>query len=564
MKDTLHNFVAEVLSEITRYEKETGKRYDVKAEIKKYVSKSHPAKYAFTMTDIPKVGINPRTSFNTPAGVYAYPLNQAYYNKLLASELPFANDKPYCNIMKLNMTGKWLIPNKKGMDCSSDQDVQDVIAKLGETINSKYVEEHGSHWNFGNDAKIYDLTYFATKNLSRSTVEWAKKLRALGYIGIYDPGSGTIYPQEPDQLVCLTPDAYEWVDAYETKEIRKIESNTFDVTKVNPGKENLDPKYLHKKIEEYDLTNSSWDQRNDWIQYAGNKNVLPKDLIAMYDKMKSFSGITNDSLNYELVRNPSSPPNLLQRLYDDVPRLLKFILSNPNCPKELLELPESIVWKGTISANPNAPYDLLKKIGEDFDNSLAIVSHKDVTPDDLEKAFLDNEYIRSYANQQVVIKILANPKCPVQVIKSALLRYATDDNSTEIRGLARAAIGSPNLPDDLYNEYFRKAIDPRTPKDVMNEIAASLKLHPNDAIKLLKICNDESIRKILLHTSFSPDVLDALSRKYTKQQQLISICLNPNASIHTLGRLAQHPDATVASTAKLRAAKRKKATYLSS
>jgi hypothetical protein len=54
----------EALSEITRYEKETGKKYNAAEEIKKFVTKSHPTQYAFTMTNIQKVGINPSKSEN--------------------------------------------------------------------------------------------------------------------------------------------------------------------------------------------------------------------------------------------------------------------------------------------------------------------------------------------------------------------------------------------------------------------------------------------------------------------------------------------------------------------
>ncbi len=50
---------------------------------------------------IPKFGINPGSQYNTPNGIYSYPLNSAMFRKFKHGELPFAQDKPYFSIFKV-------------------------------------------------------------------------------------------------------------------------------------------------------------------------------------------------------------------------------------------------------------------------------------------------------------------------------------------------------------------------------------------------------------------------------------------------------------------------------
>lgn len=92
-------------------------------------TKSGPPKYAFTMTSIQKIGINPSSGFNTPLALYAYPVTPEYVDKLLGGkhmqigldkglddidldghlspfaeshrELPFVADAPFINFFEL-------------------------------------------------------------------------------------------------------------------------------------------------------------------------------------------------------------------------------------------------------------------------------------------------------------------------------------------------------------------------------------------------------------------------------------------------------------------------------
>ena len=218
------------LNEKTRYEKETGQKYDI-TDIFKSKVVDHPAQYAFTMVDIPKIGINPKTRYETPAGVYFYPLTPEYYEKLIEAKLPFANDKKFVGLAKLNWGANWL----KLIDSSNgtEQEAQ----KAEEYLRNKYkfdikkVEETPRNIDFSNHARIFVLTYFCSREVSkkdgtRSTIAFSKILRELGYDGVYDSGNSIIHPSEPTQLVCLDLNAYQQVGVYETATLRALSQRT--------------------------------------------------------------------------------------------------------------------------------------------------------------------------------------------------------------------------------------------------------------------------------------------------------------------------------------------------
>lgn len=224
-----------LLKEKTRYERETGEKYSPKEDFASRITEQ-PCEYAFTMTDVAKVGLNPKTNFKTPAGVYFYPLDQDHCEMLLENQLPFASDRKYCGLVKLNWSNKkkWLIfgSNQDNQDAPAYKRVEDYIKNKmsrSEFDVLKYrVDTHGKNQNGKNgiDGLIFDLTYFASLTYkinqgSKATIAWAKLLRELGYIGLYDYGSGVIHPSEQTQLVCLEPSAYQTFRVYETKDIRR-------------------------------------------------------------------------------------------------------------------------------------------------------------------------------------------------------------------------------------------------------------------------------------------------------------------------------------------------------
>ena len=242
-KVLIKNFIKEILTEKSRYERETGQKYSFIDEIKSKITE-HPCEYGFTMTTIPKVGLNPHTSYKTPAGVYMYPLNQEYFQKLIDDTLPFVSDAPYVSICKLNWSNmrKWLYFD--GTDHQPQGAVDRAFDKVNEASGQDYPKifdeytYNARHSSQGTDSKIWDITYFYSQtkeeNKQQATLQWNKILRSLGYVGVYDAGGGVIHPSEPMQLVCLVPEAYTVISTYTTQDLRGIrhEEDWGDVGKI--------------------------------------------------------------------------------------------------------------------------------------------------------------------------------------------------------------------------------------------------------------------------------------------------------------------------------------------
>ena len=89
-----------------------------------------------TFTDIPKVGVNPKTQWNTPVGVYAYPIwfILEEWDNLNKFGI-FALDRPYANILKHTRTGKYIYDI--GYDYEQGQFNKD-LKKLNEHILDEY------------------------------------------------------------------------------------------------------------------------------------------------------------------------------------------------------------------------------------------------------------------------------------------------------------------------------------------------------------------------------------------------------------------------------------------
>jgi hypothetical protein len=66
--------------------------------LKKY--KDDPS-YFITFTSIEKVGLNPKTPYSTPVGLYAYKLDDVF-DDLQDKNYLFGKDRPFVNVLKLN------------------------------------------------------------------------------------------------------------------------------------------------------------------------------------------------------------------------------------------------------------------------------------------------------------------------------------------------------------------------------------------------------------------------------------------------------------------------------
>lgn len=176
-----------------------------------------------SFTLLPKVGINPKQAWNTPIGIYTYPLKQykeAIYSEGVRGAFPFASDNPYFMILK---------PTTPVLDIANLQEPEfnRYVEKL-ETMYSQYDEE--DYIGFYRDeqmdsygSRLWSLTRELSLKLAKQKnknpqVQWNTVLRSIGIKAIADyDGEGIIHDNEPIQAVFLTKDSVELIEKIKLK-----------------------------------------------------------------------------------------------------------------------------------------------------------------------------------------------------------------------------------------------------------------------------------------------------------------------------------------------------------
>lgn len=189
-----------------------------------------------TFTDIQKVGINPQSSYNTPIGIYSYPIDYliAYSEKNAKTkgelEAPYRGDASFVTVFEQNGD---LLNTKEYNDLENDREILsewliDKMKKKSEVLKSVSLKSFASvedgfsidelveryftmlenRANIKSPAgRLWAILYFMSDDIARDfgtkpPILWSKLLlNVLGYDGVYDPGLSIIHPNEPYQAV---------------------------------------------------------------------------------------------------------------------------------------------------------------------------------------------------------------------------------------------------------------------------------------------------------------------------------------------------------------------------
>lgn len=179
-----------------------------------------------SLTEVDKLGLNPNSmeKYNTPIGVYSYPIEYIIdivgRDKSL-TELPFAGTAPFVNIFKAsgNIVNVTTI-NEHQVSVYAKRmakvigDTLGVSVRRGLELIQQFNEESetsakvksvgGKFWYVS--MKVAELL---TGTVSRHMqVAWNKLFRAIGIDGAVDVGSGIIHDNEPYQMVLFSTNAY--------------------------------------------------------------------------------------------------------------------------------------------------------------------------------------------------------------------------------------------------------------------------------------------------------------------------------------------------------------------
>ena len=205
--------------------------------------------YGISMTDIPKLGINPGSHYNTPLGIYFYPAS--YYlekklgknykqviglNKHSVEELDYKDDAQYIQILKFNTN------NILEIDLLDVTGYKEYISRLMKSIGRvaqligdseisttqlmirletkshslAKVNSYGGQlwyilWQLSQNVLSKNKGYNGEK-ASRETIIWNHLFRLIGVDIVIDNGSGIIHDNEPCQGVVLNPRSIQHVD----------------------------------------------------------------------------------------------------------------------------------------------------------------------------------------------------------------------------------------------------------------------------------------------------------------------------------------------------------------
>ena len=191
-----------------------------------------------SFTKIDKLGINPRSEYKTPLGIYSYPAEyvvQQTGSDMEMTELPFAGDSPWANLFSVKgnillissmnefeankyyaqIADLWSkVSGKNGNQASNDVMgiVDDVthFRKLPPTLGAIFDisdDEHHKEMISRTGGKFWSVVMQCASSLFESVwhqstaVVWNKLFRSIGIDGVIDEGVGIIHPYEPTQAV---------------------------------------------------------------------------------------------------------------------------------------------------------------------------------------------------------------------------------------------------------------------------------------------------------------------------------------------------------------------------
>ena len=237
----------DIISEL-RSNPELNPKISVLDALKKYKDDDS---YFITFTTIEKVGLNPRSPFSTPVGLYAYKLKDVY-EELESKNYLFGVDRPFVNVVKLttdrvldlekyNNKNSDLQKLRKIYESETDQSFDDVLKGFENDNHLLYPIDTDGKYVYGLMNFISNRVEGKSGPVKKSMVYFNKLLRKMGYDVVIDR-TGTVHLLQPSQAVFLVPSAYKFVEKVINKTYSQnepISANTYWYTGVNPTVDNV-------------------------------------------------------------------------------------------------------------------------------------------------------------------------------------------------------------------------------------------------------------------------------------------------------------------------------------
>ena len=501
--------------------------------------------YLITFSDINKVGINPKTKFNTPAGIYGWHFNQNTIDGAKKNEL-FATGRKFGHLMKIKDGAKvlWLGDDDKTGGVPSREEINAAIAgkypaftedtfpiynlpsgppgsnsppkkmlaqnkeaahgfvtpqewledpKHVETLSKVSQREYGGSTE---SEKLYDYVQAAAKALEIATDKKITLLsngilRALGYDAVIDAnGAGIIHKAEKEQGFFTHRGALDHVVAIPNRAYMFRDTTLYKLLR--------EPRVpMAKKAEAL-------------------KMLLDKDRPTAPGADARFAPSFNKTDVFDTVDFITA-----DKANRFTPEMMRDILAWVEKNKE-----ESPLMAGktleNLYSHPDMPTDLikagLKKI-KDPDIFSSIILNPNAPKDFLMGTYLGKIAVPADDPQMLV---LSNPNVPEQILNFEAARYAGSKKVSEKTGrygqgntskARRAAIvtNHPKVTEDIFNKITRKE---------------------NGEIDMNTSLMQDTLNGKNVPMSYYRDILDAMYndeiRDYTADNLLFSIIRNPS------------------------------------
>lgn len=333
-----------------------------------------------------KIGVNPKSTYNTPNGIYCYPVD--YVISLYeTSGSDFATQRPFLYVIEPKST---VLVTNQYSESNLNDDIEKIKAHydIDEDAMRTIVNAGISDADETPASKLWSITRRVSMRLVNgwdgyNMNKWSAVFRMLGYGGFFDAlGQGIIHPNEPLQCVFFSKNAFTVVETIHNRSIymprnpigmlnviksgRATDADIANYLMTDNGElllDILDKKYITSGVAEYikhhmfesfygldimmltDLLLRTGNMTDDELKKSIDKTAVVSKNIGRLDQRY----ISDDVALYAFERvkrnNMFSAMNLNyfmdKGLLNDE-ELMRIIRRNPNVISHNLNVPESL------------------------------------------------------------------------------------------------------------------------------------------------------------------------------------------------------------------------------
>ena len=362
-----------------------------------YIRKTHPnpENLAVTFTRIDKVGLNPESKYDTPLGIYLYPIDYVIEKQM---NVPFAGNEPNINVCEFTRPEKILhmtsdISNQKGMELLSAFPKEDVDKAI------QYIA--GYYYITSNYSKLWIVTRMLANN---KPTQWNTNLRKCGIDGFMDHGTGTIHPNEPTQCVVFAANNLKLLHSINNPAFEKITDkfghDTYERKTVNYNSNKMSDEQIIGLLQSRRIL----DVKN-LLDSATDKDKIAKIII---EKQPELS---DDNVRY-LLLNVNEPDKIVKILgkdkletfnYLSVGDAHNFISSSSNKEKMI-----DTIFKYKKNLDIDQIYNMLLGIFEPDKIAEIIIKRKELLHSKLSSNQFFELLINKAVDKEKVAKILGD------------------------------------------------------------------------------------------------------------------------------------------------------------